>query len=258
MHQRSTLPLSLLSFLLPLGGCKILSGLPAKPQKNTVVVIGTVHEDHLDSESYALENVEELLRRIDPQLVLCEIPPDRFEAAWESFIREGEVSEPLVVKYPEFSEVLFPMALEGRFQVVPCSAWTASMDELRRLSLDQWSHTRIDDTRVVTDAREKGEQTLEKEGLLDAPLAMHTERFDVIVAEAMQPYERLFSRDLGEGGWTQINQAHYALISEALDEIKGNGWRVVVMFGSWHKYRLRELLAERDDIELLRLTEVVE
>ncbi|MFT7668439.1 MAG: hypothetical protein ACI8X5_001132 [Planctomycetota bacterium] len=233
--------------------CKILAGLPAKRQLNEVIVIGTEHRAHLGNEVYTLESLEQILRRADPRYVLCEIPPDRFDHAWKGFVRSGEVSEPRVMLYPEFTEVLFPMALEGRYRMIPCSAWTESMAKRRRLLLEQWKTTRSADTRKVDDAQEKGNRQLEKEGLDDDPLAIHTARFDELVAESMVPYEELFSRDLGAGGWTQINLAHYTLISEALDEISGNGQRVIVMFGSQHKYRLRELLAQRDDIKLLRL-----
>lgn len=256
--RRLTLHFVALALLLSsLSGCKLLAGLPAKPQKNTVIVVGTEHGDHLENEVYTLERVEEIIRRVDPHYVLCEIPPDRMDAAWQGFLRTGEVNEPRVMLYPEFSEVLFPMALEGRFEVIPCSAWSEVMAQRRRALLNQWRSTRIEDTREVDEAQEKGRRQLEQEGLNLDPLAMHTARFDEIVAEAMEPYERLFSRDLGEGGWTQINEGHYALVSEALDEIQGNGRRVLVMFGSWHKYRLREKLAERDDIVLRRLSEVM-
>lgn len=237
--------------------CKTLAGLPTKPQKNLVIVLGTEHGRHTNNEVYTLERIEEIIRRVDPHHVLCEIPPDRMEDAWQGFIRTGEVTEPRVKLYPEFSEVLFPMALEGRFKVIPCSAWTETMANRRRLLLEQWRSTRIEDTREVDEAQERGARALELADLDQDPVAMHTAAFDAIVAESMEPYERLFSRDLGEGGWTQINLAHYSLISEALDELQGNGERILVIFGSWHKYRLRELLGERDDIVMRRLSEIM-
>lgn len=258
MHQGPLLFATLAALALPLAGCRALAGLPAKPVKNEVIVLGTEHGAHLANEVYTLERIEELLRQVDPRYVLCEISPHSYEDAWREFMRTGAVSEPRVKLYPEFTEVLFPLALEGRFRVVPCSAWTESMFERRRRLLEQWKTTRIDDTREVDDAREKGDRELELEGLDSEPLKIHTARFDEIVAEAMEPYERLFSGDLGAGGWTQINEAHYVLLSEALDQISGHGERVIVMFGSRHKYRLRELLSQRTDIVLKRLGEIVE
>jgi hypothetical protein len=240
-----------------LGGCKILAGLPAKRVPNEVIVLGTEHEKHLVNQVYTLERFEEILRAVDPAVVLCEIPPDRFGVAWQEYLRTGAVTEERVKLYPEFTRALFPIALEGRLRIVPCSAWTKTMNTRRAAQLAQWRTTRIEDTRLVDEAQAKARRQLEQEGLDQDPLAMHSARFDEIVAAGMEPYERLFGRDLGEGGWKQINEGHYALISEALDEIGGEGKRVLVVFGAWHGYRLRELLAGREDIVLRRLGEVL-
>lgn len=238
--------------------CKTLAGLPAEVTPNEVFVVGTLHGDHLDEEVFTLDRLERLIRALDPQVVLLEIPPDRYPTAWDEFVRTGEVTEERVVRYPEFTEVLFPLALEGRLTLVPCSAWTQSMSDRRSALLKQWRTTRPADTREVDRAQAAAGAKQEDEGLAHEPLAIHTARYDEIVDEGMEPYERLFARDLGAGGWTQINLAHYRRISEALDEVSGDGKRVLIVFGAWHKGRLRELLSERDDIRLRRLPEVLQ
>ncbi len=238
-------------------GCRMLAGLPAEPTLNEVFVVGTLHGGHLEDEVYTLERLEEIIRALDPQLVLVEIPPDRFPLAWDEFVRTGEVTEERVVLYPEFTEVLFPLALEGRLELVPCSAWTRSMSDRRAALLKQWSTTRPADTREVDRARAAASARQEDEGLASDPLGIHTARYDELVDEGMEPYERLFARDLGAGGWTQINLAHHRRVAEALNEISGDGKRVLVVFGAWHKGRLRDLLAERVDIRLRRLPEVL-
>jgi len=252
-----------LALLLVAGGCKLLAGLPAKPEKNLVIVLGTLGEGHLEPAlegegGYDLERLEQILRRVDPHYVLCEIPPEIWPRAWRGFIRTGEVEDPWFAELPEYREVLFPLALEGRFQVVPCSGWDAAADERQRLLIQQWASTRVEDVREVADARELGLRRLAAEGLDRDAMGVHSARYDEIVAEMQEPYERLFSRDLGEAGWTQVHAAHSALISEALGGLTGNGQRVLVMFGSFSKYRLREGLVRRDDIVLRRLSEVME
>ena len=67
----------------------------------------------------------------------------------------------------------------------------------------------------------------------------------------MAPYNRLFNDDLGPGGWDNINAAHYALIEAYLNEHSGEGQRVLITFGAWHKYWLLDRLRARDDIVLL-------
>lgn len=252
---------TLLSVLLvcsSLGACKTFAGRQVKIKLNTVFVLGTLHGEHLTQETYTLERIGEIIRRVDPEIVLVEIPPDRYDLAWQEFLYSGEVQEERVKLYPEFTEILFPIALEGRFRVVPCSAWTASMARRRQSLLKQWQSTRPVDSKEVDAAQLRAEKQLEEQGLANDPRLIHTAAYDAIVAEGMEPYERIFSEDLGSGGWTQINLAHQRRIDEALDDISGDGRRVLVIFGAWHKYRLRELLAKRDDIELKRISTLME
>ena len=260
MHHPLRRFLLLATFLLPfslLSGCTVLAGLSAKPQDNEVFVIGTLHGKHLTDPIYSLERFRDILRQLDPDLVLVEIPPDRFDLAWKQFLEEGQVSEPRVKLYPEFTEVLFPIALEGHLRIVPCSAWTEKMSQRRSALLEQWSRSRPDDSQLVDEAQSTAEKRLEASGLAHDPLKIHTADYDKIVAEGMQPYEDVFGNDLGPGGWQDINLAHYRHVSEALDESSGKDRRVLVIFGAWHKYRLRELLSEREDIRLMRMGQVV-
>ncbi|MFT7485833.1 MAG: hypothetical protein ACI9F9_001684 [Candidatus Paceibacteria bacterium] len=254
--RRTVLVLGL-SQTLGLTGCKVLAGLPAKKIPNEVFVLGTLHGEHRDHDVYNIERVGEIVRRLDPSVVLVEIPPDRYDIAWAEFLRSGEVQEPHVLLYPEFTDVIFPIALEGRFQVIPCSAWTEPMAQRRNTLLQQWRTTRPDDTRKVNEAQERAQRELEQKGLASDPVAIHSAEYDALVDAGMEPYERIFGDDLRAGGWTQINQDHYRRISDALDELRWEGRRVLIIFGAWHKGRLRKLLGERDDILLRRVSEVI-
>ena len=91
---------------------------------------------------------------------------------------------------------------------------------------------------------------------MDRTLGIDTERYDAIVKRGLGPYDRLFNDDLGDGGWTNINAAHWALIEAALDEHRGEGKRFLVTFGAWHKYWFLERLREREDVVVLQLAEV--
>ncbi len=244
-------------FCLSLTGCKIFAGKPARVTINEVLLIGTLHEQHLESETYGLDELEQLLRDVNPTLVLCEIPPELYTEAWQEFVQTGQVTDEHLMHYPEFTEVLFPMALEGRIRVEPCSAWSAEVEERRQALLAQWEKSRPRDSRVVADAREKADKQLAERGLAEDPLLLHTPAYDEVIAAAMEPYERLFARDLGLGGWTQVNRAHAELINASLDRWSGDGIRIAVVFGAEHKYRLRELLSSRDDIELIELEEAL-
>jgi hypothetical protein len=77
---------------------------------------------------------------------------------------------------------------------------------------------------------------------VDDPLLIHTDAYDEAVRRGMRPYADLFGEELGEGGWEQINAAHWALLDAALEERPGQ--RVLIVFGSWHKYWFRDRIAE--------------
>ncbi|HIG10533.1 MAG: hypothetical protein ABGY71_04270 [bacterium] len=258
---RRALPLFLLTgpllLLTGLPGCKIFAGKPAHATINEVLFLGSLHEEHSSSAGYDLEALEALLREINPGLVLCEVPPGRYEKAWGEFVATGKVSREPTALYPEVTEVLFPLALEGRVTVKPVSAWTASELRRREELLAQWETSRPRDSRTVQAAEERGRRELKRLALTDSAESVHSARFDQIVAAAMEPGERLFGADLGQGSWTQINRAHAELIDAALDRCSGDGLRVVVLFGAWHKHRLRELFRRRSDIHLISLAEAL-
>jgi hypothetical protein len=72
-----------------------------------------------------------------------------------------------------------------------------------------------------------------------------------LVERAQTPYQRFFDNDLGPGAWTPINQAHYKLIANALDQVKGRGLNIAITFGSWHKYWILRELAKRNDVTIV-------
>jgi hypothetical protein len=224
---------------------------------NEVVVIGTLGEEHRGNTGYDLPRLELLLRELEPHRVLCEIPPDRFEESWDQFVYSGKVTEPRVREFPEITEALFPLALEGRTRLSPCSAWTPEVAERRQSLLAQWEHSRPADFREVDEARSKALQQIAEEGLERDPLRVNSERYDAIIAEAMEPYQRLFDRDLATGGWKKSNRAHFSLIAAELKRCAGEELRVVILFSSWNRYRLLELLARYPGIELLSVEEAL-
>ncbi|MCB9915101.1 MAG: hypothetical protein H6828_08130 [Planctomycetes bacterium] len=249
--------LPLLPLLTLLAGCRIFAGRPAQVLPNQVVVVGTLGARHLTSQGYGLDDLERLLRDLAPQVVLVELPPGRYEQAWDEFVRTGAVTEPYVARFPEYTRVLFPMALEGRFRVVPCSAWTEPLERRREELRSQWRFSRPKDTREVEAARAEAEATMEREGLFDSVEGVHSARFRELAAEGLEPYERLFGRDLGPGGWSALQRAHASLVDQALDLWSGDGVRVVVLFDAWSQAPLRAHLARRDDLEPLELDEAL-
>ena len=207
-----------------------------------------MHSTHLTSETYGLDELEHILRASEPDLVLTEIPPDRLAEAAKQFAETGEITESRVRVFPEYTEVLFPLQAELGFEIVPCAGWTRELALARRRKLGELRASEPAKSRESDAGFDWITAMHRREGLLEEPAAMHTgERYDEIVETGTIPYDVHFNEALGAGGWTNINDAHWALCARALDRVKGQGKRAVITFGSWHKARLRAGLAERDD-----------
>jgi len=219
-------------------------------RRNEVIVMGMIHSEHKTSERYGIETVKDYIRKINPDYVLCEIPPDRLDLAFSEFQNTGFVTEPRVRVFPEYVYGLFPLTKEMDFTIVPCAGWTSEMAQSRRTKLKRWETTRPDDMKEVEQAEQAADKEINEKGLGDNPEGIHSDAYDEIVKRGLEPYNRLFNEDLGAGGWDHINAAHYAHIESTIDKHKGEGKRFLIMFGAWHKYWILEHLRKRNDITL--------
>jgi hypothetical protein len=185
--------------------------------------------------------------------VLAEIPPNRAEEALRGFLANGKVTEPRVARFPEYVDVIYPLLDELDFEIVPTAGWTEPMARFRseRLAAIEADPARTEDWRAYTEANEAADACLAEHGEPDDPRFIHTDRYDACTDIGLAVYDELFNDELGPGGWTHINQAHYALIAEALDRHRGAGKRFLITYGAGHKGWFLAELARRDDIRLL-------
>ena len=254
--RRAFLVVGCASLWLGVAGCP--KRLATDPPPNPFYVIGTVHDGHLEDDGYGLSVLRSALIAIDPDVVLTEIPPDRLAQALSSFQRTGTIDEPRVARFPEYADVLFPLQAELGFEIVPVAGWTKPMADgrsaaMKRLSTDP---ERADDWQAVQAAFDVFEAELGDRS--HDPLFIHTESYDAITKTAMQPYAMRFANDLGTGDWETINEAHFALIDEALRARASTPSRIALMFGASHKYWFLEKLRDRKDVHLMDVRTVFE
>jgi hypothetical protein len=214
-----------------------------------VAVIGTIHSGHRNSEVYSLAVLEQMIRDLEPDAVLVEIPPDRLAAAAEQFAATGEITEPRVRVFPEYTDVLFPLQVELGFDIVACAGWTAEMNTERRAKMQVLQEERPDENARINEAQNAAGQAHAELGDPNDPRVIHTVAYDEIVRTGMTPYDELWNDEIGLGGWTNINIAHWNLLEAAIDARPGQ--RLVITFGSWHKYWFNDRLREREDVRLL-------
>ncbi|MFQ5347459.1 MAG: hypothetical protein ACE5ED_06400 [Rhodothalassiaceae bacterium] len=224
---------------------------PVGTAKNEVLVLGMIHGNFRTSERYSLAVLERLIRAYDPDYVVAEIPPNRLDAAMAGFKATGRVSEPRLSVFPEYTDLLFPLSRSLDFTIIPAAAWNEPMNDYRNAML----------ARIRADPRRKADWAAYRAGMAhlaaavrgraDDPCFIHSTAYDQATREAFEPYDRLFNEELGPGGWSHINAAHYALIERALEAHRGEGKRFLITFGASHKYWFLEHLRQRDDITLL-------
>ncbi|MEM7037869.1 MAG: hypothetical protein AAF570_12875 [Bacteroidota bacterium] len=225
------------------------------PPANEVLVLGAIHGGHRTSEVYGTEVLEALIRAVAPDVVLTEIPPDRYPEAAKQFAETDSIMEPRVRLFPEYVDVLFPLQKSMGFEIVPTAGWTQKMADTRRNKLRKISQ---DTARQAEWARYlagevAADSAIEALGGRDDPYVIHSPAYDAAVELWAVPYNEMFNAELGPGGWDNINAAHYGHIAKALDAATGQGKRFLIIYGAYHKGWILRKLAQRKDVKLLEM-----
>lgn len=239
------------ALLLSLAACSPPSRDIPPVGATVVTVVGTLHGQHRRSERYSLEVLRRAIVRYDPDLIMVELPPDRFAIASANFEQYGEVRESRADDFPELTDVVFPLRKDLGFTMIPVAAWTQDMADQRRATekrLEQ-DPLRAEDWSAYQAAIRILGKTVS--GRSDDPAFIHSDAYDAAVKTRQETYERLFGDDLGPGGWRAVNAAHLARINGALDTVAGQEKRVLILFGAWHKYKIIEALEARPDVFLV-------
>ena len=200
--------------------------------KNEVLVMGTIHSGHLTDSVYNIDLLTKLIKEINPDFILAEIPPDRFDTAMAGFQRDDSISEPRVLRFPEYVDVVFPLTKTMDFEIIPTAGWTEIMATERRDKLIAIRNdpNRKDDWGAYLRANKLSDSKLK--GRENDPYFIHTNEYDSLVDIGLQMYNQLFNQELALGGWENINIAHYWNIHKALTTHRHKGKRFLVIYGS--------------------------
>ena len=228
-------------------------------KKNEVLVLGTIHSGHLKQEEFNLEVLTDLVKKIDPDLILTEIPPDRFDAAVEGFMRDDTISEPRVLRFPEYVDVIFPLSKTMDFKMIPTAGWTKEMADQRskQLRAIRDNKDRAEDWAKYTQANATTDSLMEASGRRYDPYFINSSAYDDIQEVGLGMYNKLFNEELGLGGWDNINEAHFGHIADALDKYTNQGKRVLITYGAGHKGWFLRALKKRNDVKIISLEEAV-
>ena len=225
--------------------------------RNEVLVLGLIHGSHLKQPEFSTEILRDMIKKIDPDVILAEIPPDRFEKAIITYQETGVVNESRVARFPEYVDVIIPLTKEMDFKLIPTAAWTEEMADARteKMRAIRDDPNRYDDWQAYGYAKYQSDSIKDASGRKWDPYWINSDAYDQAGEVALSVYNDLFNDELGLGGWNNINKAHYAYIEKALDEYSNQGKRILITYGAGHKgWFLREL-KKREDIKIINLAE---
>lgn len=230
---------------------------PALPP---VAVIGALHSTHRSSRAYSLPIMAAAIRRFDPDYVLIELPAEELARAQAQWQQGRRFTAGRVLAFPELTDVLFPLAEELDFTMLPVAAWSPAIAAQRREKEAGFAA----DPRYAAPWQEhlaaRGAMNRALGGRFDDPIFIHSDAYDAIIANGHAPIERHFDTLTGAAGWGRINAAHIALMNAALDRIvadhaaqtgKASPPHILILFGAWHKYKIRAALTKRSDVRVI-------
>ena len=241
--------------LLLFFSCNTAVETAAKDTKNEVLILGTIHGRHLTESVYTTAYLYKLIQKINPDYILAEIPPNLFEEAMAGFKKDDSISEPRVMRFPEYTDVVFPLTKTMDFEIIPTAGWTRIMatersKKLRKISKDT---SRTADWNAYREGNRLSDSVYRATGKVNDPYFIHTDTYDSIQDLALQPYNRLFNEELGLGGWKNINIAHYWNIEKALEKYRNQNIRFLIIYGAGHKGWFMRELRKRNDIHILEM-----
>ena len=228
---------------------------PKLEQKTQVLVLGMIHGRARQSQTWGTQQLRETIERIQPDAVLTEIAPDRWQRIWSDWSERGVIEDPRIKLFPEYTDVLLPLKLELGFAIEPTAGWTKEMSDLRqnRIAIfdhnPEWSERSAEyEKRMNAISTDEFRRITES----DDPHVIHSHEYDRLTRAELEIYDEFQNDWIGPGGWTHINRAHMAGIKSALNRHQGE--RVLITYGAGHKYWILDALAQMPNIEVLDVT----
>lgn len=229
---------------------------PTQPTipRTRVIVLGTLHDGHLDSELWGLEQLRETIRRIDPDVVCVELADDNLLAALETWESGKVVEDERVLKFPEYVQVVLPLMDEMGFQIESGALWHEMLDSMRRgkiadfHKLEQFAEQRVE--YKAAKAWTKEWLAAQDQRAADDPFYIHSADFDLRAKARAGAYDYYLNEWIGRPtGWTYVHDEHYEKI---MDSVRNHpGETVLVTFGANHIYWFHELLRWNPDIDFV-------
>jgi hypothetical protein len=224
-----------------------------------VAFVASIHDNHRSFPGFGFGVLEQILRATEPDVVLAEIPPERFGLAWSDYERVDSVEEVYVQRFPEMSKVVFPLKEELGYELHPVSGWSYEVMQeeqgvFKRISGDP---ARREDWTAFRMANERMVVAMDAQGGQNNPVFMHSADYDSVLSDWGRTYDSLFADELGAASWQAQNQAHWQLIEARLDSLQGQGKSVAIVFSAGNRNYLLRQLRLRKDVKVVDMNDLV-
>ena len=257
-HSRWRQAMLTLLTILSLAACHVAPNKHDTPTDNArsgkvteIIVLGTIHSAHLYSKKYSLDRIRGIVKDIDPDIVITELPRASVRPILASYKKTGRVTDSRALGFPEYTQAVIPLHDRLGFWLVGASDWNQKRANMRATKLAAVAHDpkRADEWDAYQEALADYQNAVS--GRSDDPLFIHSTAYDTLTDKAHRLYIKYFHSDLGANGWAALNREHTANIMQTLDSVHGEGKRVLIMYGAEHKYWILRELAKRKDVKVI-------
>ncbi len=212
--------------------------------RTELILLGALHKAHLSSRAYSLALIERVLRQVDADVVLVEIPPDRFDGALAEVDRLGAaatadaIQDPWLSAFPELYRVVLPLRHALGYEVVPVSGWRPIVSQHRQR---YWrKHPQGPDTVSYRDATARFQQARRDQRASENPCWVNGPEYRRLSAAAQQALAQSADAQLGEAAVLKINAAHWSFVKQAVQKHRGK--RILLIYGALHRWYLEPRL----------------
>ena len=226
---------------------------PRVPGRTEVIVLGTLHGAHRSSQGFSLEVIRDTVRRIRPDVVLTEIPPDRFEAALleldalGSGVSPEKISDDWVRAFPEIWGVLVPLRRELNYELVPVSGWKPAVSADRRAYYAK--HPEGPPSASYRSARAAFQSASASHDFRENPRWVNGPEYLELTTHQENALADAADSQLGMAAVRRINEAHWVNIEAAI--AAHGGARILLVYGARHRWYTQPRIEALSGVTLL-------
>lgn len=249
---------TLLCAALALAGCggsgAAAQSPPARvPGRTEVAYLGTLHAPHLTSEQFSLGFIERVVRRVQPDVVLVEIPPDRFESAVSEVLELGEraskqtIRHDWVSSFPELYGAVIPLSRELGYELVPVSGWRPEVSRDRKAYFD--AHPDGPDSERYREAKAAYDRAMKQHRASENPRWLNGPEYVELARRYRTAFADAADDQLGAAAVRAINAAHAEHVLRAVKQHRGA--RILLVFGARHRWYIEPRVLALSEVTYL-------